>query len=192
MTEEKQKQVAVFRFGIIHDLVGGTRLEHGEQEELLREKCDRKWVIPYSHRTRIGRGTILRWVKLYTESGGKLESLYPKRRRDRGKGRVLDEDTSLALLSLRRQMPKLPVPELVRQMNERCLVTSGATLNLTTVYRLLHSHNLMGKEQGAAVDRRKFEAELPNDMWHYAAFRIMPSKTAKLVFRFGNIRLYSA
>jgi transposase InsO family protein len=165
MTEELQKQVAVFRFGIIHDLVGGTRLEHGEREELLREKCDRKWVIPGSHRSRISRGTILRWVKLYTDSGSKLESLYPMRRTDKGQGRVMDEDTCLALIALRRQMPKLPVPELVKTMNERRLVTSGTTLNLTTVYRLLHNHNLMAKEQPAAVDRRKFEAELPNDLW---------------------------
>lgn len=165
MTEERQKQVAVFRFGIIHDLVGGTRLEHGEREELLREKCNRKWVIPGSHRSRISRGTILRWMKLYADSGSKLESLYPKRRDDRGQGRVLDEDTCQALIALRRQMPKLPVPELVKTMNERRLVTSGTTLNLTTVYRLLHNHNLMAKEQPAAVDRRKFEAELPNDLW---------------------------
>ncbi len=165
MTEEIQKQVAVFRFGIIHDLVGGTRLERGEQEELLREKCGRKWVIPGSHRTRISRGTILRWVRLYTESGGKLEALYPKQRRDRGQGRVLDEDTCQSLIVLRRQMPKLPVPELIRLMSERRLVTSGTTLNLTTVYRFLHSRNLMAKEQTAACDRRKFEAELPNDLW---------------------------
>jgi len=165
MTEELQKQVAVFRFGIIHDLVGGTRLEHGEQEELLQEKCDRKWVIPGSHRTRISRGTILRWAKLYTDSGGKLESLYPKRRQDRGQDRIMDEDTCQALIALRRQMPKHPVPELVKIMNERRLVTSGTALNLTTVYRLLHRHNLMAKEQPAAADRRKFEAELPNDLW---------------------------
>ncbi len=165
MTEELQKQVAVFRFGIIHDLVGGTRLEHGEREELLREKCDRKWAIPGSHRSRISRGTILRWLKLYIDSGNKLESLYPKRRDDKGQGRVLDDDTCQALIALRHQLPKLPVPELVKTMNERRLVTSGTTLNLTTVYRLLHNHNLMAREQPAAVDRRKFEAELPNDLW---------------------------
>ncbi|MEI6703533.1 MAG: DDE-type integrase/transposase/recombinase [Deltaproteobacteria bacterium] len=165
MTEEMQKQVAVFRFGIIHDLTGGTRLEHGEREELLREKCDRKWVIPGSARSRISRGTILRWVKLYSESGNKLESLYPKQRDDRGAVRVLDDDTCQALLTLRRQMPKLTVPLLVKTMHERRLVTSGTTLNLTTVYRLLHSYNLMAREQPETIDRRKFEAELPNDLW---------------------------
>jgi transposase InsO family protein len=165
MTDEMQKQVAVFRFGIIHDLVGGTKLEHGEQEDLLKEKCARKWVIPRSPRTRISRGTILRWVKLYTKSNGKLESLYPQRRRDRGEGRILDEETCQSLISLRRQMPKLPVPALIKLMTDRRLVTCGTTLSQTTVYRFLHSHDLMAKEEPAACDRRKFEAELPNDLW---------------------------
>jgi putative transposase len=35
MTEEQKQRVAVFRFGIIHDLVSSARLDHGEQEELL-------------------------------------------------------------------------------------------------------------------------------------------------------------
>lgn len=78
MTEEQKQQVAVFRFGIIHEFVGRGRLDHGEQEELLREKCERKWDIPFSGKTRISRSTILRWVRLYTESGGRLEALYPQ------------------------------------------------------------------------------------------------------------------
>jgi len=64
MTEEQKQQVAVFRFGIIHDFVGGARLDHGERERLLREKCARKWDIPYSNQTRLSRSTILRWVGL--------------------------------------------------------------------------------------------------------------------------------
>lgn len=164
MTEEEKQQVAVFRFGIIHEFVGSTRLDHGEQEELLREKCERKWVIPGSGRTRLSRSTIRRWIRLYTESGGKLESLYPQDRSDGGQARALDEDTCLALIELRRQMPKIPVVQLIRIMQERRL-WSGVPLSLTTVYRFLHSQGLMHKEQGVPSDRRKFEAELPNDLW---------------------------
>ena len=75
MDEDKKRQIATFRFGVIHDLVGAVELEPGEQERLIREKCDRKWVIPFSDKTRITRSTILRWVKLYKDSGGKLEAL---------------------------------------------------------------------------------------------------------------------
>ena len=165
MTEEQKQQVAVFRFGIIHELVGHVRLDHGEQQKLLRQKCARKWEIPFSTKTRISRSTILRWVRLYADSGGKLEALYPQGRNDHGKVRALDEETSLALLELRRQVPKMPVPELIRIMHERQLVSAETHLGQTTVYRFLHQHNLMAKETADPTDRRKFEAELPNDLW---------------------------
>lgn len=165
MTEEQKQQVAVFRFGIIHELVGHIRLDHGEQQTLLRQKCARKWEIPFSTKTRISRSTVLRWVRLYTDSGGKLEALCPRDRNDHGKVRALDEETSLALLELRRQLPKMPVPELIRIMHERQLASAGTHLSQTTVYRFFHQHHLMAKETADPVDRRKFEAELPNDLW---------------------------
>ena len=55
MNEDRKKQIAVFRFGVIHEFVGGAVLNYGEQEQLLKEKCSRKWQIPYSNRTRISR-----------------------------------------------------------------------------------------------------------------------------------------
>jgi transposase InsO family protein len=164
MTEEQKQQVAVFRFGIIHDFVGATRLDHGERERLLREKCARKWEIPCSNQTRLSRSTILRWVTIYLQEGRKLEALYPQERNDKGRSRVLDQETGAALAQLRRQLPDLTVVDLVKQMHERRLVTDGIALSLSSAYRFLHRHDLMAK-QPVAVDRRKFEAELPNDLW---------------------------
>lgn len=164
MTEEQKQQVAVFRFGIIHDFVGATRLDHGERERLLREKCARKWEIPCSNQTRLSRSTILRWISLYLKEGGKLEALYPQGRNDRGRSRVLDQETGAALAQMRRQLPDLTVVDLVKKMHERHLVTDGIALSLSTAYRFLHRHELMAK-QPVPVDRRKFEAELPNDLW---------------------------
>jgi len=164
MTEEQKQQVAVFRFGIIHDFVGATRLDHGEQERLLREKCARKWEIPCSSQTRLSRSTILRWVGLYLQEGRKLEALYPQGRNDKGRSRMIDQETGIALAHLRRQLPDLTVVDLVKKMHERGLVTDGIALSLSTAYRFLHRHDLMAK-QPVAVDRRKFEAELPNDLW---------------------------
>jgi transposase InsO family protein len=50
-------------------------------------------------------------------------------------------------------------------MNGRKLVTAGIDLYPSTVYRFLHQHNLMQPAGLMPVDRRKFEAELPNDLW---------------------------
>ncbi len=165
MTEEQKKRVAVFRFGVIHDLINGNGADSGSQEELLRQKCARKWEIPYSQKTRIGRSTILRWVRVYRDSNGKIESLYPGDRSDRGESRTLDEETTLSLIRLRREMPKATAPVLVRTMAERGLVAPGTELNLSQVYRFLHQHNLMKVSNPQPEDRRKFEAELPNDLW---------------------------
>jgi transposase InsO family protein len=38
-------------------------------------------------------------------------------------------------------------------------------LNKSTVYRFLHQQNLMNLTEHKPVDRRKFEAELPDDIW---------------------------
>lgn len=165
MDEEKKKGVAVFRFAVIHDLVNGIYLDHGEQERLIREKCERKWPIPYSTKTRISRSTILRWVRLYKAGNGKLESLYPGKRSDCGKSRALDEETALSLIRTREELPKATVSRLVEEMKHRGMIIPGRVLPLSTVYRFLHCHNLMGRDRGKPEDRRRYESELPNDMW---------------------------
>lgn len=165
MTEDQKKEVAAFRFGVICEFVNGTNLDHGEKEKLLREKCARKWSIPYSDKSRISRSTILRWITDYNKGNQRLEALYPQGRNDRGRSRSMDEETSLALLDLRKQMPRATAIRLKEEMIRRNLVTPGITLNLTKIYRFLHQHDLMKKTAPNPEDRRKYEAQLPNDLW---------------------------
>jgi transposase InsO family protein len=165
MTESEKQTVAIFRFSVIHEFVGGIRLSRGEQKRLLQDKCARKWSIPFSDRTRISRSAILRWIKLYKESGEQLESLYPQDRSDKGKSRAIDKESGLNLIHLRREMPGATVPVLIHTMKERGLLPPGKDLKPTTVYRFLHAENLMNPPVGQLQDRRKFEAELPNDIW---------------------------
>jgi len=119
MTKDEKKEVAVFRYGIIADFVGATRLDRGERETLLQEKCARKWSIPHSPRTHISRSTIVRWIQTYHQGGCKLEALTPQDRTDQGHVRAIDEETGLAILQLRQELPKIPVPELNRVLHQR-------------------------------------------------------------------------
>lgn len=163
MTEDQKKQVAAFRFGVICELVNGARLGPGEQARLIREKCARRWHIPHSEKTRISRGTLWRWVSRYRASNGRLESLYPQDRSDRGKSRSLDEETALSLIQLRSELPRATIAQLIAQMRERGMIAASTALSPSTVYRLLHEHRLM--HPGPSADRRKFEAECVNDLW---------------------------
>jgi transposase InsO family protein len=165
MTEDEKMQVAVFRFGVISDFVNGIWMSRAERRRLIRDKCARKWPIPFSAKTRIAKGTIRRWIRLYRDSNGDLKSLFPKDRSDQGKCRAMDEETCCALIRLRQEMPDATVNNLIATMNRRGLVAADIEPNLSTVYRFLHQQNLMNLTQHKPVDRRKFEAELPNDLW---------------------------
>jgi putative transposase len=165
MTEEQKKQVGTFRFGVIHDLVNRLDMDHGEQERLLREKCSRKWSIPYSRKSRIAHTTILNWMKRYRDSGGRIESLYPKERSDLGRSRALDEETVLSLINLRKEFPRMTLAGIIEKMHERKLVGTGVKLTVSTVRRILHCKGLMKPEGQGAEDRRKFEAEHANEIW---------------------------
>lgn len=102
MTDTEGEDVALFRFGVIIDLVGVTRLELGERGRRIRQKAQARWNIPHSQRTRISDNTIRRWVTLYEKSGRQLAALKPAPRSDLGKTRQVDEDTVLSLVRLRR------------------------------------------------------------------------------------------
>ena len=165
MHHEKIQRIATFRFGVIHDLVGNVELSPGEQERLITDKCSRKWVIPFSPKTRITRSTILRWVKLYKSSGGKLEALATRVRSDRGTTRAIDQETGLALIRVRKELPSATIGRLISVMKARKLVSPGMELAPSTVYRFLHQQDLMNLTSPLPEDRRRFEAELPNDLW---------------------------
>jgi putative transposase len=86
MDEKQREEVALFRFGVISDLVC-TRHAPGEIAAHIQEKSRQCWQIPNSGRTRISQSTIRRWVRLYENSDRQLRSLYPATRRDHGRSR---------------------------------------------------------------------------------------------------------
>lgn len=165
MEEEKKREIATFRFGVISDLVVSHTLERGEREKLLREKASRQWLIPYSRRTRISGSTLALWVRRYERSGRKLESLYPQGRADMGQSRALDEEVAQSLINLKKEHPRASIQALIRMLQERKLIDSWAKICPTTVYRFLKSQGLWDVSPPAVKDRRRFEAELPNDLW---------------------------
>lgn len=156
MTEQQKKEIAVFRFGVIGEFVTGAELDYGEKERLLQQKCARKWSIPYSGRTRLSRSTILGWIRQYN---GRIESLYPKDRSDQGKARAFDEEIASQIISLRLDKPDATVDTLIESLQK----ITCQTYSYSSVYRFLQSRGLMNTAR--PEDRRKFEAQHPNDLW---------------------------
>lgn len=165
MDDELQKAVAVFRYGVIADLVSGISFPRGERRRLLAEKSAQKWRIPGSSRTRIGLSTIKEWVRRYTASGNNLESLLPCEREDKGKSRAIDGETAAGIVVLRKEMPCATLPILLRAARERKIILPGQTIAHSTLYRFLVSQGLMEHLELTPKDRRRFEADVTNALW---------------------------
>jgi len=165
MEEKKKREIATFRFGVISDFVVSQKLERGEREKLLLEKANRPWTIPYSRRSRISASTLVSWIRRYERSGRKLESLYPQGRGDMGQSRVLDEEVAQMVIRLRKELPRASVRVLIAELKSRKVIEAWSRVSPTTIYRFLKAQGLGDVPQGVPKDRRRFEAEWPNDLW---------------------------
>ncbi|MCF7939584.1 MAG: DDE-type integrase/transposase/recombinase [Spirochaetales bacterium] len=164
MDREKREAIAAFRFGVIYPLLDIEKGERGRKEEVLREISEKRWNIPYSKRSYISRATVLLWLKKYEQSGKKIESLHPAARSDNGGCRIMEPESELAFINLRKQFPKVSMPVFVGLAKERGVLPPDFDASLQSLYRIVKRHGL-GKSARGREDRRKFEVEMPGDLW---------------------------
>ena len=174
MDAQQKERVALFRYGVISELVGTTRLEYGEAQQLINTLRQRQWEIPYSQKTSISASTIRRWIRLYEQAGGDYKALLPEERADRGRPRVIDEETILSLIKLRKENPNMSVKRLVKHMKMLDLVTPGYTLTYSTAYRILKQEGLTKRKLIDKTDRRRYEAQYPNEIWQSDVMHAIP------------------
>ncbi len=155
MTEREREEIAMFRYGVISDLVS-AELGRGEQKRLLREKAARQWHLPGQELKSFSVNTLRGWVRDYRRGG--VDGLKPEPRRDRGQPRALPEEVRRVLAQARQEHPQWGVPEIVKHLREAGLVLADQPLPLSTLYRSI------GRAQAPvtpAQDRRKFAFERP-------------------------------
>ena len=163
MDEDTKKEIATFRFGVIADLVG-RKLNRGEKEIILKEKSFSRWEIPFSTRSHISRSTILSWMRAYEKGGRRLECLYPDERKDKGRSRVMDEESIAALVNLKKDRMGVSLPIILKEARAKGILPPRYMVSYATIYRIFKKHGVSEADH-VYPDRRKFEAELPNDIW---------------------------
>lgn len=163
MDDDAKREIATFRFGVISDFIG-RKLNRGEKEAILKEKSSARWEIPFSPRSHISRSTILSWVRAYEKGGRRLENLYPDERKDKGTSRVMDEEAIAALINLKKDRMGVSLPVLLKEARSKGILPPRYMVSYATIYRIFKRHGL--SDTGHPYpDRRRFESELPNDMW---------------------------
>jgi transposase InsO family protein len=150
VTEREREEIALFRYGLISEMVQGE-LPWGEQARLLEAKARRIWKTPRGELKQVCADTLKGWMKAYRREG--MDGLKPKSRKDKGAGRALSEAHQKLLLTERQAYPDLGVPELLRRLREQGLLGEEEALSLSTVYRLVGKASRPGEEK---TDRRRW------------------------------------
>ena len=162
--KKHSEEVALFRFGVIGDLVHLPPGAKGLYER-LKEKADIDYRIPGSLRVRVAPETIRHWLRAYRKGG--LDALQPRVRADHGQSHTLPREVSDLLVAIKDEKRDLSVQLVIREALASGKVPEGLPLAPSTVHRLLSRAGLMAKVAGepTSKDHRRFVFEKAGDLW---------------------------
>jgi len=164
--DEHRRDVALFRYGLIADLVALEPHSRGLYA-LLAKKAEHEYTIPGSLRRHVAAETMRGWLRDYRRGG--FEALVPRVRADQGAARSIPPHVVDLLCQMKEDSPALSIPALIKvaRAQHAEVVTDEVTLPESTVHRVLARRGLMKKrpDDPTSKDRRRFEHEAAGDLW---------------------------
>jgi len=163
---ERAEQIALFRYGLISDLVHPAEGdEHRRLYERLRDKAAKSYCIPGSRRTHVAVETLRDWLTAYKAGG--FDALRPKPRADIGRARAIPQAVADLLVQLRDEHRDWTVARVIDAAKADSEAARATLLPVSTVHRLLSRAGVMGKrpEDPTSKDRRRFGYERAGELW---------------------------
>lgn len=164
--DDPRQQIALFRYGLIADLIPLPR-HHKGLYKLLEAKAALEYSIPGSLRRRVALETLRGWLADYRRAG--FQALVPRLRADVGSTRSIPSNVVDLLCELKDQSPELSIPSLIKKVRAEHaeFVSPELALPESTVHRLLARRGLTRppKDTPTSNDRRRFEYDAANELW---------------------------
>jgi len=101
--DERALLLALFRYGVIAELVEREDFGSGERSVFVREQAAKEHYLPGRGSKSFAERTIYNWLASYRDGG--LTALLPRRRKDLGASRVLSEEVIERAIRLRLELP---------------------------------------------------------------------------------------
>lgn len=159
------EKIALFRFGLISDLLQPASKDDRRLYERLREKASKSYCIPGSRRTSVAVETLRDWLALYRVGG--FDALKPKPRKDIGSARAIPTSVIDLLVTTKEAHRDWSVNMVIEAVKKENAAAREATLPVSTVHRVLSRAGVMGKapEEPTNKDRRHFSYEHAGELW---------------------------
>ncbi|PFP15352.1 integrase [Bacillus sp. AFS073361] len=163
MDEKLRNDIALFRFGLIAEIV--TReIPKGEQAQRLRNIAANEHLNPYGEKQKVGLRTLERYIQLYRNSG--FEALKPLKRGGYAP-RAITNDLLEKAIQLKTERPERSVQQIIRIMELAEIVDPGAISESTLSKQLRKVGITRKKLQQKPVGKqfRRFEFPYRNACW---------------------------
>ena len=162
--KERRQAVALFRYGLIADLLHWPRGKRG-LGELIAKKAEQDHEIPGSQRCRVAPETLRDWLKDYRRGG--FDGLVPKVRSDVGQARAVPREVADLLCMLKEDKPALSVRMVIDAARATGEVAADLELAPATVHRVLSRAGLMQRrpQEPTSNDRRRFAYDKAGELW---------------------------
>jgi putative transposase len=162
--KKRREAIALFRYGVISDLV---RLPRGHRglATLIGKRAEQTYDIPGSRRGRVAAETMRDWLGAYRRGG--FEALLPKPRSDQGQARAIPQAMADQLCTIREDNPGWSVRMVIAEAVKSGQVPDGMELAPATVHRVLSRAGLMerGTDEPSSNDRRRFSFIKAGQLW---------------------------
>ena len=161
MTEERRKEYALMRYGIIAPAVCHLIPEGKTRRAFFEEASDKIYTNPDGKTVRYAAKTLERWCNLYEKDG--FDALLRQPRKDKGKSRKIDEDIYQQIRYLKESYPRMPATEIHKRLAENGTITPDA-ISLSTVTRCVNQI-VLERDLPVYADMRRYERPHINEVW---------------------------
>lgn len=152
MNEEKEKKlnaICDFRYSLIAELCN-PYLPVGKLKEMIKEKANREYDIPYSTKRSISEGCIKKWLYLYKKYG--KQALLPKERNDCGRSRSISLEDEKVITEYLETHPDVSAINAVKKLASENKIKSE--ISTSSLYRLLISSGL-GRQNRENLNKKE-------------------------------------
>lgn len=159
MTDNEKNEIALFRYGVISDLVIGN--SDAKSKKAFFKDASRKERYYKGKQIVISKGTIERWFYNYQKYG--FDGLKPRNRNDLGRIRKIDGEIEGIIDHYIKEHPRMPASQIYNELLANHYITYDE-VSLSTITRYVMKQK---KNKGVIThsEMKRYEAGHINEIW---------------------------
>ncbi len=146
-------EMAYFRFALIAPVIQGV-FPDPSKTAYYRRVTENELTLPDGRTMRYNPKTLEKWEEYYRKFG--MDGLMPRKRRDAGKPRVLNERAISEIYRLRERFPRINATLIYHKLIEDGFINQS-DVSVSSVQRFIKHNDLRAAVNPNQKDRRAFE-----------------------------------